>query len=148
MALLDFEGTGVGSTFERVLVKPDAYEATIASIEPKVVETSGQFGARSRIIMRWKLPEGKEVPEFLSTSVRKGSGSFKSTSLYVLLEKSNLLDELKNYAGLKTEITDDEMIQWLQKKMVGKRALIMVETVNPQSGGQQYSIAKMVIKFL
>jgi hypothetical protein len=146
MAILDFEGTG-GGTFERVLVPADAYEATVASIEPKVFETSGQFGARSRIIMRWRLPDGKEVPEFLSTSVRKGSGAFKSTSLYVLLEKANLLDTLKNYAGLKTEITDDEVIQWLQKNMVGKRALVMVETVNPQGGGQQYSVVKAIIKF-
>jgi hypothetical protein len=65
----------------------------------------------------------------------------------VLLERANLLGELKNAVGLKTKIDDLELIDFLRRKLVSKKALVMTSTVRPKDGTQPYSLVKTVIKF-
>jgi DNA repair exonuclease SbcCD nuclease subunit len=147
MATANLDGKPSGQ-YEKVLIVEDVYQAVLEAVEDKTVEMGNEkFGAKPKIILKWKLTSGletKTIPQFVAPTVTKGSGSFQSSNLYVMIEKANLLETYKATMPSAGDFPDEKLIEFIKKNLVGKVAKVLVKNTK---GDQPYSLVKEIVNF-
>jgi hypothetical protein len=147
-----------GKKADRVLVDVDSYEAVITKIgeirEFKTAFVNKETGkseekTQNKFAIEWKIAnkgnaEGKIIPMFVGTRISKGSGSYSNSKLYDVLDKAGLIEEFKKA----NKITDDDIMEWLRKKLTDRIAKVITKTVNKNEKEKSYSVVDDIVKFL
>lgn len=139
--------------YQTYLVNEDAYDAVVDSVDGEFQTVKGgNFPEKQRLIVRWKLGKGEVLPMFLNPRVSCGGTNregktFNPTSSYVLLDAAGLLPDFSALVNNRQEIGDAEMVEFIGKRLVGRKARVLVRSAKKNTP-QQYSIVKEIISFV
>jgi hypothetical protein len=154
MAEVDFDGKS-GRVFEKPLVKDDVYVVVAKAVDDKILSfkakdlKTGKEKDRRRILIRWALPDGKELTQFTSVDVKVGSpqNNISPTGSYTFLEKSNELENFKKMCAGKLTIDDTDVLTFFKTRFIGRQARIATKTVK-SAAGQTYSVISQFLEVM
>jgi len=151
MAEVDFDGKA-GKTFERTLVKDDVYVVSASVVDDKVQsfivkdKKTGQERTKKRMLIRWKLPDGKELVQFTSVDVKKGNvqNDISPTGSYSFLEKAGELENFRAMCAGKSVVEDFEVVNFFKSRFIGRQARVTTRTVRSAKGEMYSAIAQFL----
>jgi len=131
------EGT---TEIKQILVAEDVHEGTIKDV---VVIEGANFDSgapEKKIVQNIELADGI-VSKWSSPKITKGSGTYSSSNLFVLLEKANLLADFASYVDniTQSENQEERLATYLNGKLAGKKCKVLTKTVTKKDGSGKYS---------
>ena len=143
MAKANLSGEAPEGQYEKVLIAEDVYQGYLEEVEPQTKEMgSEKFGRKPKMILRWNI-DGKQIPQYVSPVVTKGSGSFQSSNCFILIDKAGELDHFAETLP-DGEFPDEDLIKFIKDNIVDKPAKLLVRNTRGES---PYSVVKEVVNF-
>lgn len=140
------------STFQKVRVEEGEYTGKWTLFQTKEMRVWGTTDGRkeTKLIATIKLDkEEKEIPYYMTTKVTKSTDpNFNNSSLWNFLERYQTIEE---YKRLPEPRTYEQLIKFLDKHILGKKARVIVGTVNEgkeddQGNSKEYSKVDKILK--
>ncbi len=133
---------GGESVFERIHVNDDVHDGKFKEV---IVVDGVNFDSgnpEKKIVVNVELQEGI-VSAWYTPKVTKGSGTYSSSNLYILLEKSNLLEDFKPFS--ETITTEEQLGNWFSEKLSGKGVKVLTKSITSKKDGVVYSKIDKII---
>ncbi len=150
--------------YKKEYLEEDNYDGEIVEISD--IRREAKYGNpkddQGNVIMEDKMTiqikvdksekESVNLPMFMKPTIKKGSGDYQSSKLYVVLEKAELLDkwdeEQKRIESIdKEEDRNNAGVNFLKDNLLSKKCRVGVKTVNRNDPEKRYSVVEKIVKF-
>lgn len=144
---LDGKAKGDGESIKLCLISEDVHDGTIEEVVNLKGSNFDSGAEEEKIVINVK-PNGFEgiISKWCSTKITKGSGTYSSSTLYVIAEKAKLLDQIKDQ---QENLTTAEMLaKFFNEKLKGKKCKVLTKTVTSKADAtKKYSKIDKFISF-